>query len=162
MIRTIVVVLLACSILVGACHRHARTHDPSTTDYRMAPTDTESAGAAEPSGCERGCAHYLQCRGVTDERTFGACVQQCTRMRYSEADLASFERTDCAAAIAIVEGKQQAPAQQQQQQQKSSECNGCVWDGSSCMWVSQSNWGTGPNSPYSGAVSSCNAYCCGH
>jgi hypothetical protein len=35
-----------------------------------------------------------------------------------------------------------------------------VRDGNSCVWISQSNWGTGNNSPYSGAVSSCDADCC--
>jgi len=96
---------------------------------------------------------------VDDERTMNACIQQCVKMRYSAADLASYQQTDCATAISIVEG---TGTQQQSSGSKSSECQGCVWDGSSCVWISQGNWGSGPNNPYSGAVSSCNSYCCGH
>ena len=39
-------------------------------------------------------------------------------------------------------------------------CSGCVRDGNDCVWISQGNWGTGANSPYSGAVSSCATACC--
>ncbi|MBL8921365.1 MAG: hypothetical protein JNJ54_21070 [Myxococcaceae bacterium] len=43
---------------------------------------------------------------------------------------------------------------------RSAECQGCVRDGDDCVWVSQGNWGSGPNNPYSGAVSSCDPACC--
>ena len=39
-----------------------------------------------------------------------------------------------------------------------SDCNGCVWDGSACMWYSQSDWGAGD---YSGAATECASSCCG-
>lgn len=38
------------------------------------------------------------------------------------------------------------------------DCTGCVWDGTSCTYYSQSNWGQGP---WSGAAISCNPACCG-
>lgn len=157
--------LLGCSIPIAACHREGRVrHAPyNTNDNDNENEDVAEAPPSESNGCNASCAHYLQCKNLTDRGSYDACVMQCARMHYSETNLASYAQTDCATAITIVEG---SPQQQQQQQrapqQKSSECNGCVWDGSSCVWVSQSNWGTGPNSPYSGAVSSCNAYCCGH
>jgi hypothetical protein len=107
-----------------------------------------------PSGtCDASCAHYLQCKGLPgDAEETRECVAECHNMKLTQQALAGYEQTDCATAIQVVEG-----AATNRSPQKSTECNGCVWDGSSCIWLSSSNWGAGP---YSGAYSSCNASCC--
>ena len=84
-------------------------------------------------------------------------MTKCAQAKYTPQVLANFMRTDCVTAVYIVENQNQSkPAGGA----PSSECQGCVWDGSSCIWMSSGNWGSGP---YSGAYSACKAGCCpGH
>ncbi len=63
----------------------------------------------------------------------------------------------CSGVVVIAGGLQQ---QRGGGSGKSAECQGCVRDGDDCVWISQGNWGQGPNSPYSGAVTSCDPSCC--
>lgn len=122
---------------------------------RAGQVPTVAPGPAPTAGtCEASCAHYLQCKGLPgDAEETAECVGECRNMKLTPQALAGYEKTDCATAIQVVEGNAKGGAPQQ----RPSECNGCVWDGSSCIWLSSSNWGAGP---YSGAWSSCNAACC--
>jgi hypothetical protein len=72
-------------------------------------------------------------------------------MGKSSSELAQYEQTDCATAVQLIEGQPSGGTQ------KSDQCKGCVSDGSSCVWASQSDWGQGP---YSGAVMDCDPSCC--
>lgn len=146
-------------LTIVACHRQGRARSPEGRRGRSAPAAYYDDGSGQPvaqapAGCEASCDHYLQCRGYEDDQTFQSCVMQCEKLHYSARQHATFQRTDCATAIRIVEGNPGGGGGSS----SSSECNGCVWDGSSCIWLSQSNWGAGP---YSGAASSCSSYCCG-
>jgi hypothetical protein len=152
-----------------ACHHHHR-HPRSTSNAGSAAPE-EMAGdreqeaerpyrAAAPvtgGDCNASCAHYLECKGSIDPNAQGVCVSRCSRMGLTPQQLRTYESSDCATAIWQAEhsggGTSTGAA-------RSSKCNGCVWDGSACIWLSQSNWGAGP---YSGAASSCDASCCpGH
>lgn len=147
--------LVLLTILVAACHRHARARDAG--DRSMRRSRGAPVAYAEddgPTPCEASCGHYLECRGLDDEQ-LAPCVSRCERLHYSARDHANYQRTDCATAIQIVEGGGNSGGGSQP---RSSDCNGCVWDGSACIWLSQSNWGAGP---YSGAALSCASSCCG-
>ena len=118
-------------------------------------TTAASEGGAT---CDAACGHYLECKGTDNAQNRATCTKSCEGMKVTEADLQSFIQSDCQTAIATVEGNgQQQQGSSSGGSAKGSECNGCVRDGDSCIWLSQSNWGQGP---YSGAASSCEAYCC--
>lgn len=168
-----ILVVTGAAIAATGCRRHRAKH-PTTHQpdrgYEPGPayggTDpayggegpTYAGGGATPAvTCNEACAHYLACKGVADQGVQADCVSRCIQAKYSPQILASFVRTDCASAIAIVEGQKKTGGGGGG---TGKECQGCVWDGSSCIWMSSSNWGSGP---YSGAYTSCNAYCCpGH
>jgi hypothetical protein len=145
----------------AAKERDRDGHKARATDDAHA-TPATPGSAALPAGasagtCDASCEHYLQCRangGNADAQQ--QCVAACAKMRLSSQQLSGFEQTDCASAIAIVEG-QGGTQSGGAKKSSSSACTGCVWDGSSCIWMSQSNWGAGA---YSGAYSSCDAACC--
>ena len=158
--------VLVLAVSVVACHRN-RSKAPKT-----AQGETTAWGGGQPEGatptygapgtCDASCSHYLQCKGNVDPGARQPCLAKCVQMGLGQQQLLDYEATDCATAIWQAEntggngnggtGGAGTPA--------SSECNGCAWDGSACIWLSQSNWGAGP---YSGAASSCNAaWCPGH
>jgi hypothetical protein len=118
--------------------------------------------------CESACKHYLTCAKLKGEEQMAVCQYNCLASGANPYQLGVYNQLDCKRAVFIVVAAQlQALAAQAQGSggssgggDKGSRCAGCVRDGSDCVWVSQSNWGTGPNSPYSGAVSSCDADCC--
>lgn len=125
----------------------------------VAQTQSTGPGAVQPqaaSGCDGACTHYLQCKGVMDVYAQQNCVNECYARQYDEQTLAQFQQTDCASAIQFVDGGDGGGGQGGAAQ--SADCQGCVRDGDSCIWLSQSNWGAGP---YSGAASSCSPSCCG-
>ncbi len=157
------------AVVVFGCHRH-KPRPANNPDYGYAQPGYQPSptpGVAEPapvaaqpaSGtCEASCAHYLGCKGNYAPGANTACITKCNQMGLSRPQLVDYEATDCTTAVWQAEhtggtgGTTGTP--------KSSECNGCVWDGSACIWLSQSNWGAGP---YSGAASSCKTSCCpGH
>ncbi len=107
------------------------------------------------STCKSACDKVGSCleqAGYTFDG--GACVNTCTSVQGGEA------AADCINGIDGCNG----PAIQQclggGAAGGGNDCNGCVRDGNDCVWISQGDWGTGPNSPYSGAVITCNAGCC--
>jgi len=119
-------------------------------------------GAAEAGGgtCEGACAHYLECKGMSTSQNQATCTTNCKGLGLKAADLASFQQSDCATAIAAVEGTSSSSSSSGGSNgggSKGSECNGCVKDGDSCIWLSQSDWGPGP---YSGAAATCESHCC--
>jgi hypothetical protein len=106
--------------------------------------------------CDSACKNVLACQGIEDSSQNRAqCVKNCTSMKIGASDLQTLSEGDCETVNALVN-----PPKQEQQGtggSKGSECDGCVRDGNECIWLSQSNWGPGA---YSGAASSCEAYCC--
>jgi hypothetical protein len=95
------------------------------------------------------------------------CQYNCFASGANAYQLGVYNQLDCKRAIFIVVAAQLQALQKMQSgngngggNAKGSRCSGCVRDGNDCVWISQSNWGTGNNSPYSGAVSSCDADCC--
>ena len=120
------------------------------------PAPARRAPAA--GSCAGACGHIVQCAGGT--AVDGArCLADCRATGYQPAFLAYVEQSDCPTTLAIVQalsgGGQQGAAGVPN---RSAECDGCVWDGDTCAWYSQGNWGQGP---YSGAVSECSPSCCG-
>ena len=106
------------------------------------------------------CARYHRCVGVSDPATIQQCVTECEAKAGGGAapQFAEMSKMDCASLVRKVGGLANNKGQQQQGAAKPAKCQGCVWDGSQCIWMSQSNWGPGP---YSGAWSSCDPACCG-
>ena len=115
-------------------------------------TTRTGTGSSAVATCDDACAHYLGCKGADDATNRQQCNSDCAGMGLSSDQLLQFTQSDCASAIATVEG-----TGGQSQGGGGSDCNGCTWDGSSCIWLSQSNWGSGA---YSGAYTSCDAKCC--
>jgi hypothetical protein len=118
----------------------------------------ESPDVVAHGTCHASCIHYLGCKGIDVQAGYVPCSARCEQMSLTPQALASYEQTDCAVAIQLAErggmqGGSPKPA--------GLDCGGCAWDGQSCIWLSQSNWGTA--GPYSGAWTSCDARCCpGH
>lgn len=122
------------------------------------------SGAAPPSvggSCAGACRHLVACVGA-GPADGARCLGDCQAAGYAPGFLKTFEQADCATAIAIAQALSGAGQQGQAQglPGKPSDCNGCVWDGDTCAWYSQSNWGS--NVAYSGAVMTCDSACCGH
>lgn len=85
-----------------------------------------------------------------------SCVVDCAVGGYDFAFLSWFESLDCASAVLVIlalDAQQRGLSQQgggsSGGSSGNSNCDGCVWDGSTCAWYSQGNWGT--NVAYSGA-----------
>ncbi len=145
--------------------QEAKERDREERNRRAAERPSAAAvpSAASPQAespaagtCGASCQHYLQCKRLDGNvESQQRCVAACERMKLTTQQLAGFERTDCVSAIAIVEGQNGKGSSSSSA--RSSACTGCVWDGSSCIWMSSSNWGAGP---YSGAYSACDAACC--
>jgi hypothetical protein len=117
-----------------------------------------NASNAAPGTCESSCTHYLQCKGIYDPNAYPACLNKCRPMNLTRDQLLRFESLDCP--TAVYEAEHSGGGKAGTAGGASNACSGCVWDGSACMWYSQSNWGAGP---YSGAATGCDAKCCpGH
>ncbi len=141
----------------GPARRQSRTRPR----LRRRPCRRGARRPRRPPGagsCAGACRHIVQCAGGT--AADGArCLADCQATGYQPAFLAYVEQSDCPTTLAIVQalsgggerGSAGAP-------NRSAECDGCVWDGDTCAWYSQGNWGQGP---YSGAVSECSPSCCG-
>lgn len=141
----------------GAAARSGGVSNVGTRPSPPAPT-RRAPGAQAAGSCAGACRHIVQCAGGT--ASDGArCLADCQATGYQPAFLAYVEQSDCPTTLAIVQalsgGGQQGAAGVPN---RSAECDGCVWDGDTCAWYSQGNWGQGP---YSGAVSECSPSCCG-
>jgi hypothetical protein len=150
----------------GSTNKKGGFFSPKADGETNDGADTNGESATGTSGtCEAACDHYLECKGaaMNTAQNKATCTTNCKGLGLKSSDLASFVQSDCATAIQMVDGN----AGQQQGSSSSggsssgggrpSECNGCVKDGDSCIWLSQSNWGQGA---YSGAAASCESYCC--
>lgn len=168
MTRTRSVVLfcaLAAALVSVSCRRHGRKganqpgYEPAAQPA-FDPAAQPAAVEAQPQAgtCEAACRHYLECKGIADPVASQSCLAKCAQAGYAPQVLASYVQTDCASAITIVEGAPAAGGSTGGSGSK--DCQGCVWDGSSCIWMSSGNWGSGP---YSGASTACDPSCCpGH
>lgn len=130
----------------------------------QAPAGKATAPAAAPKvtgTCQGACTHTLQCVGQLTPNELQACVVNCSQGVPDPQRLAATELMSCDQVAAML--MQAAAAQRGGGRGGGNgrkECQGCVRDGNDCVWISQSDWGHGPNSPYSGAVSSCDPSCC--
>jgi hypothetical protein len=102
--------------------------------------------------CDDACAHYLQCKGDgwDTPQNRSTCDQNCAGLGVTAEQLTSFVGLDCASAIAVIEPTP-APAPGGTSG-GASDCNGCTWDGSSCIYLT----GSGGN------YFACANACCGH
>ena len=107
--------------------------------------------------CDGACAHYLKCKSADNPENRNACLPECAKRSLSADELRQFEQTDCAAAIAQVEEQSGGGGGTAGGGGGSNDCQGCVWDGTSCTYYSQGNWGAGA---FSGAAIGCDAKCC--
>lgn len=145
---------------------------PATTPTTPAPVMEAPLDAASPpvaraaprGGCAGACTHLLGCAGQPEQQAY--CVSECGAAGHDATFLDWFLTTDCQTALTVVAmlaggGDNAGGAQQAQtggQAARSKDCDGCVWDGSSCTWYSESSWGQGA---YSGALIGCASSCCG-
>jgi hypothetical protein len=136
----------------------AATATPAATP---APAARPQGPPVQAATCEGACRHYVGCAGLGPD-ALNACAAQCYAWAVTPPQLEAYVRLDCPSAVAVIVAAVQQAQQQNQPRKRntSASCKGCVRDGNDCVWISQSNWGTGPNSPYSGAVSSCDPSCC--
>lgn len=122
-----------------------------------------SAGDKPKGGtCEGACRHILTCAKSNTPPQLQQCVAQCSSGSPEPNALAQITNADCKTALRVLASAAGGRAQGGSSPGAGrKECEGCVRDGSSCVWVSQGNWGTGWASPYSGAASDCDPSCCG-
>jgi hypothetical protein len=144
----------------------AKTPRAAPAVVNAPPPKAPARARLQPPSCEGACQHYTSCaqQGADTQQV---CVAQCYSTGVTAPQLAAYVQLDCQRAIAVMMAAQ-LEAQQAAQggsgsggQAQDSRCKGCVRSGSDCVWISQSDWGRGPNSPYSGAVTTCDADCCG-
>lgn len=145
----------------------AEAPQPTGKKGKQQPTGEAPQATFKPGTCETACNHYLACAKLGADQ-LPACVYNCYASGANSYQLGVYNQLDCQRAVMIVVAAQLQAIQAQQQgnrgngggNNKGSRCAGCVRDGNECIWLSQSNWGTGNNSPYSGAAASCDADCC--
>ncbi len=151
----------------GAKGATAAPTEPAAVTPKGKPA--EAAPQFVPGTCESACKHYLSCAKLQGQQNTNTCLLGCYASGANAYQLGVYNLLDCQRAVMIIVAAQLQAIQQAQGgntnrggggNQKGSRCAGCVRDGNDCVWISQSNWGTGNNSPYSGAVSSCDADCC--
>ena len=138
---------------------------PTTPAAKGKPAKTEEFKFGT---CETACEHYLTCAKLRGADQVNACLYGCVASGANPYQLGVYNQLDCQRAVMIVVAAQLQAIQQAQGggnrggggNAKGSRCAGCVRDGNECIWLSQSNWGTGNNSPYSGAAASCDSDCC--
>lgn len=93
--------------------------------------------------CDAACAHYLECKGVDNTQNRAQCNQQCGALGLTSDQLANFEAADCASAVAAIDGPPGGSSGQTGTGGTSgtgggTDCNGCTWDGSSCIYLTGS------------------------
>jgi len=124
-----------------------------------APSGGTPPARTRAGDCSRTCQHIVACAqaGAADA---ARCLNDCRNASYAPEFLLMVEQADCLTTLAIVQALSggQATEGGEGLPSRSADCNGCVWDGDTCAWYSQSNWGHGA---YSGAVATCDNSCCG-
>jgi hypothetical protein len=129
------------------------------------PTKGSSSSGSTTQGnaagtCDGVCTHVIACMGQEDTaETHTACMNKCTSMNATAAQLAEVEQASCEEINKNIPAPSTSSSSSGSSgSTKSKECDGCVSDGSGgCYWGSQGNWGS---SGYSGAVAECSASCC--
>lgn len=124
-----------------------------------AGSDGAGGGAAGgASECPSTCTYYLQCKGL-DSTNQQACEQSCAQQQFTNAELSSYKQMDCASAVAAIESHPTpggtssggtSSGGTSSGGTKPKDCDGCVWDGSSCIYLTGSG----------GDYFACNASCC--
>lgn len=150
---TAAVVLAAASLFTVAC-------SSSSAGTGTGAGALNGAGGAGAATCDGACEHYLACKGTDSPANRQACVDSCGKMGLSSEQLSSFVQSDCASAVAAVEGNGTMGAADGAGsggnggptggQSGGADCYGCTWDGSSCIYLT----GSGGN------YFNCDAKCC--
>lgn len=169
--------LLAASLLVlglVACSSSTTGNGNGTSGGGGAGTGnpllgggTGTSGATAPGGgtgfgglagttggnatCDDACAHYLQCKGAgwDTPQNRSTCDQNCAGLGVTPEQLTSYVGLDCQTAITTIEGGGSTSGGTSG---GASDCNGCTWDGSACIYLT----GSGGN------YFACANACCGH
>src|SRR5688572_27641437 len=110
------------------------------------PPPAQGGGAT----CETACQHYTQCKG--DPSLYQECIPECQARQPTPAELDQFVTLDCASAIQTAEGGGGDGQGQQPAGQCNADCQGCVWDGSTCY--------SAHAAAGAGTVIECEACCC--
>jgi hypothetical protein len=126
---------------VAACFRICESNADCRPKYACVSAGTVSVcdvatGTPEATTggtCENSCAHYFECKAVYDAASYQSCLSSCSGSGYTSDYLAEYEGTDCATAIQLVEGSASSTGSGS----GGADCNGCTWDGSSCVYLSQ-------------------------
>ncbi len=101
---------------------------------------TGGGGVATASSCDSACGYYLQCKGIDGPTNRAQCNQDCATRGYTEQQLTDFRQMDCAQAVAAIEGtgSTSGSATSGSSGTTAKDCKGCVWDGSSCIYLTGS------------------------
>jgi len=111
-------------------------------------------GNGGKGSCDGACAHYLTCKQIDTPDNRSQCTQQCDGLGLTPDQLANYEATDCATAIADIDGTgSSGGGTGTSSGGGATDCKGCAWDGSSCIYL------TGSNGDYFNCDSAC---CPGH
>jgi hypothetical protein len=146
--------VLRLSVVLLAVILGAASAQPQQGGYQGQQPQGGYYGQQPQGNCDGVCRHYLACKGSQDPNLYGQCHQGCVQYNATPEQMAQYEASDCQSAIAVMEG-----GGQPQGGQGGAECDGCVWDGSMCVWVSQNTYGQA--AAMSGGVQECAAHCCG-
>jgi hypothetical protein len=107
-------------------------------------------GAGGSGTCDGACAHYLGCKNIDTPDNRTQCTDQCASLNLTPDQLANYEATDCQTAIAAIDGNGGSSGSSGG---GTTDCKGCAWDGSSCIYLTGSN----------GSYFPCDSVCCpGH
>lgn len=81
--------------------------------------------------CESACGYYLRCKAADTADNRALCNQRCVAQGYTSQQLSDFQQMDCPHAVAAIDGTSSSSS-------SGSSCTGCVWDGSSCIYLTGS------------------------
>ena len=94
-----------------------------------------ASGGGGAGSCESACGYYLQCKAADTADNRALCNQRCVAQGYTSQQLSDFQRMDCPHAVAAIDGSSSSSSSGSS---SGSSCTGCVWDGSSCIYLTGS------------------------
>ena len=103
-------------------------------------TTSGGTGGTGAGSCDGACAYYLQCKGVDTSDNRALCNQQCAVQGYTSQQLSDLLQMSCSQAIAAIDGSGGGTSGSSGGSTSggSTDCQGCTWDGSSCIYLTGS------------------------